>query len=160
MRTKKSLFNIVDTAIILVLIAIIIGSFVRSRQSSMFFGNDSSFDVTYTILIENADTNIRGNLDKGDVLYLESSSKQAGVISGIRKSPSKTYIEDNDNAEMVIKYDSSRHDLTLTISAKAYKNDNGTFICDSYFIAPGKTIKAYTQLCSLEGKITSVNISQ
>ncbi len=157
MENKRSLFNIVDAAIILVLAAIIAGSFIRSSESSIFFGSHTPAKISYTVVIENAEREFRNMLSFGDEVYLASLEKGCGNISGIRKSPSKTYIRDDENECMIIKYDPAKVDITLTITAYVRKDKNGFFLADSQFIAPGKALKLYTGGLSFDCTVTGVS---
>lgn len=157
MEKKKSILNIVDITIILVIVAIIVGSFLKSSQSRIFFGSHNTVKISYTVVISGAERELRQAINAGESVFLKDSGKNCGTISNIRKSPSKTYIVDDESDELLIKYDTSKLDITLTVTADAVKNHNGYLICDSIFIAKGKVLNMFTEFSLFEGTITNVS---
>jgi len=157
MEKKKSFINIIDAAIIIVIIAIFAGSFVRTYMKNHSPANTSVTAVEYTVLIKSADKDFRRLLDNESDVYLSDSDSLCGTIADVTKTPAKTYVEQS-TGELAIKYDPSETDITAVIRADARVDKNGVFVADNVFIAAGKSLDLYTRAFEFECQVQSVRI--
>lgn len=125
-RNKK--FNLLDAAIILVLIGVIAGAIFRSEIKQFMFSDENAV-FTVTVKISDIDNSRAALLIEGSELAF-SNNKYFGTVKETDKTPvSEIYII--DGVEKTIQ-SSTRSDVLLTltvpgyISGDVYCSDNGT----------------------------------
>ncbi len=163
MQKKKSLFNIVDITIIIVLIAIVVGSFVKSAQGKKNAELHDTQPIQYTLRIENTDLKLHNILKSGDTLYLAENNLPCGkLLSAPEKSDAVNYVVNTDTSEPRVQriYNVHKYDITLNVAGEALVNNNGFMICKNEYIAPGKKLKLYTEKTSFECVVTSVKTAE
>ncbi len=157
MQNKKTLFNIVDIAIILVLVAIIAGSVIKSAKGKQNTSTHDTEKIQYTVVIHNTDLTFNTLLKDGDDIYFSDLELPAGKILGeVKKTSAKNYAVNTQSDVLDVKYNPYRNDITFTVVSNAQNKDNSYCLYDSVFIAPGKSLKLYTRNTSFECTVENV----
>ena len=154
MENKKKTLNIIDAAVILVIVAVIAGAFYRNYAGKLFSAAHTPTQIVYTVTVESVDKKYRNLIKTDDEVFLTESEKSCGTVLLSDFKPSKTYVVGED--ALITKYDPAKLDITIKIKSDARKDQNGFFIADSVFIAPGKELKLYTAAMEFSGTVTDV----
>ena len=152
-EVKSWRINIVDIAIILVLIFIVLVSIEYFTDFS-FFGSDGKAQmIEYTVEFEYADKVMADSISAGDDVRGSGGAGDMGKVSLVKVSPQLAYVYDPETAAMVARQlpDSGENDgvpvtLRVTVRVEAvYKAGNG-------YTAGGQRISVGTPLeLSLDG---------
>lgn len=155
MENKIRFFNIIDVAIILVLIAIIGGAVFRTYMDDFFLTNSKNVTIEYVLEIESTEKEFRRLINNGDFLYSNNSSSSCGVVVSCEKNPSKTYVKGQED-ELIIKYNPEKIDIFLTVNSIAQKSDSGYIIEGNNYIGVGLSSQFRTDMFIFDAKVISI----
>ncbi len=140
---KKRPVNIVDIVIIIAIVAIIIGPFIRGYLADKFYSDKSTSEIEISAVIAKQDKLLLDDISVGDKVYFSDNEKLCGEITSLSYTDSGVYITD-DNGERFYATNPQFCDIFLNISAIAKVEDSGTFINGDVFVFPGSHLDLYT----------------
>lgn len=141
MNKSKSRLNIIDLIVIILLLAAITSNlYMFIKKDGMF--TKVKYDITYTVVVENINSEWVGNITAGDVVCDHNSAFNIGKVS-------KVIIKDSDRGIS---------DLEITINAVGEKH-NGILEVNGVQIVRGNMIHIRVPNLVCVGKCTSVKTS-
>lgn len=167
-KAKKAVrFGILDAFIILLVIAIVVGVFLRFNFSDMITKAQNRKDYAITFSIKNIRHTTDEYFNVGDSVYFESDDELFGTLMtysdlskfALDKRPSsKVFNENGEIIEVSYPNTETRIDVTGRIKCEGTLSESGFLLNNSTYIAPGQTINIYTRLVSVT--ITVLEITE
>ncbi|MGN1048591.1 MAG: DUF4330 family protein [Eubacteriales bacterium] len=157
---KQKRFNALDFAILLVIVLCIAALIVRyvmsGREGS---GKTQTYEITFTasdVRYSAADAFITG-----DRVYIEGSGAFIGTFSRLDSNrPASVYTSDLSGGLVKLYYpESTRVDLTGTITSEGVMNSEGFFSEGTTYLSPGMKLKIYTPHLITDVTILSITPS-
>jgi hypothetical protein len=154
MKAKKK-FNKFDLAVVIVILALIVGVFVKF----VVLGNNTqevtaTTPVEYTLEIKAIRQYSVDTLEEGDVIYSATTKTAVGTISAIDVTDATTLVGKADGTAVWGDYE-GRYDVTLTVTVDATE-DNGRWRVDTYNLLSNKQASYYTKYWSFSATILQV----
>ena len=156
MKQKKFHLNWVDGLIVLVVIGLVAGTFLKFRGGGV---TDSAAagdtPITYQVFIGGVRQYTVDAIQVGDTLYDRESDREVGVIREIEARPGTSLIQDPDGAIHEVEAE-NRFDLYLTVDAKGTVSDGVYTISRIYTVNVGSFRQFYTKYSAWQGRIWSI----
>ncbi|MBQ3426541.1 MAG: DUF4330 domain-containing protein [Clostridia bacterium] len=157
-RKIKGKFNIIDLLVILLIIAVIAGLFVRFGSSvTTAVKSDEEFECivkvqsvrqfTVDALTESMETKSR--------LTDKKATVDLGEITGVECEPAEV-LSEKTNGTMVYAPQEDRYNVYVTIRTHAKESDNSYILADSNELAVGRSIEIFSKYVHTSGLITKV----
>ena len=158
-------FGVLDVAIILLIIAIIIGLAFKYNFFNAFVKFQNLDDHVVSFSVENIQNDTQLFISNGDAVYFKDTGKAFGTITEssddsnmpLRTSPSThTFFENGDS--IVITYpQNTRIDATGRIKCNGKTKDDGTFLLNgTSYLSAGQSYVICTEKVTLEITIISI----
>lgn len=122
---KKSLFNIFNILIVLIIVAGIGAALYFFVLKDDQGGAAELSDVEYTVEIKNVRDELTDKISSGDRLLDSVGQIDIGVVDEIEYAQSRICNLDNETGELVISEYPDHSDIIVTVSAKAVLTDMG-----------------------------------
>ncbi|MDP4152333.1 MAG: DUF4330 domain-containing protein [Bacillota bacterium] len=147
-RMKKSklfgLFNILDVAIILFVIAALAGMAAKTNLLSAVKSDVKDSAIEFKVKIYKIRDFSYNAVNIGDVIYDSETGVEIGTVADKKIEPNMTLIE-NLNGTFSQQPSPEYYDMTLTVEGKGKCNENGNFLNGFRLVAPGGTLGINTQ---------------
>lgn len=136
-KKRKLVFNSSDFIVVLALLAIVCGALFRSPLEKMLDERLSSTEILYTVEAYGVPDDLKTCLAVGGTLYGDDD-----IVLGVLKSVETELADKNALTES----GGVSVNIMCTISCDGFSNADGLYIGreKTMFIAPGKSIRAYT----------------
>jgi len=160
-KPKKSKFNIIDITIILVIIFIVIGVFLRYdlAKNINFQANQDKFEVEF--IIQNIQEASQNYLTAGESFYITTASIKIGEIKeilDIRPAEHFVQTQDGETTDMVKSELPRRIDMTGVLACSGRKVDSGFMINGNIYCAAGKEFLIHTGTVETTVTVLSINL--
>ena len=157
MKEKKFRLNWIDALILLVVIGLVAGTWLKfrggDRVTSSAAGGDTP--ITYQVFIGGVRQYTVDAIQAGDTLYDRESDREVGVIREIDVRPGTSMIQDPEGQIHEVEAE-NRFDLYLTIDAKGTVKDGVRTISRIYTVNVGSFRQFYTKYSAWQGRIWSI----
>lgn len=160
-KPKKSKFNIIDILIVLVIILVAIGMFLRYdlAKAINFQANQDKFELEF--IIQDIQEYSQNYLTSGESFYITVSSIKIGEIKeilDIRPAEIFVKIQDGEITDMVKSEKPGRIDVTGVLTCYGKKVDTGYMINGTIYCAAGKEFLVHTGPLETTITVLSMNI--
>ncbi len=165
-NTKKNKFNIVDTFVVLILLALIFGIvFFVLRESGTIYAERNEKNITYTICISGVEEEYISSFTAGDKMLNSSTLNYIGTITKVEKLPTK---ENGEKAlpgastgEYVLEQKERKgvYDVYITLTAKTKLDSRGVAYLDAERITIGSLLNIRSDNFAAESYITAFSLS-
>lgn len=147
--------NIIDFAVILVIVVLLGGAFVKFKVLDKTSTNVELVPITYTVEINGVRDYFLENVKEGDKLFDQTSSNCIGTII---KLESKEATEEMEfpNGEISYVPSEGKIDIVLTVNGEGVVNDSGYFINKTYELLRNSKRNFFTKYAMCEGKILDI----
>lgn len=151
-------FNAIDVFIIVLVILCIVGVYFRS-QIAQWIGIEKNLEE-YTVSFEISEIRYTSSkyLSSGNKVYIDGTDIYVGEISGnCTFMPAEVYIENDDGDLVRVNYPKDTYiDVEGNIKCLGFEKDDGFYLNGTYTIAPGSTLKVYTEMMNFSIVITKI----
>lgn len=151
---NKKRFNIIDAVLVLAILAIFAGVFMRSGFKDKFSQRFEKGEIEYTFVINSIRESSEKCFQNGKKIYSQATQKEIGQITSFEVRPAQAYVE-MDNGEILKSTISGRIDVIVTARVAGSIDSDGRCMMDgTTHIAPGKEIYAHLDnisfMCTVE----------
>lgn len=166
---KAHKFGVLDVAIVLIVLASVIGIYFRFNLIETLNQNANTKNVIIFYNIDNVRYTTPNYINVDDKVYFSSTGELLGTVinaseemsNALNVAPSsEDFFDDGEYVEVFFPNSESRVDANGRLSCKgAYNDDRGLLINGSTHISAGQTISVKTELASFVITITSIEVS-
>ena len=159
-------FNIIDAAIIILIISIVLGIVFRSHIIDKLWAESKTDDYAVSFSVENIRYTTPAYLEVGDEVYFADGGDFFGKlmsesenVNALNITPASEYFTDAGGNVVEVFYpdEESRVDTKGRIECRGYYDEDGGFSIEGkHYIAPGQTVKVRTELVTLTVRITDI----
>lgn len=149
------IFNIIDFAIILVLVASVAGFFMTSGLLEKIGLSTNDQIITAQVRVEGVSSDYAAAFASEDALYFGENGVQVASILSVERSASYKTITKVDGS-MVTAQVPRRYDILITLEGVGTKTELGHFLNGNQHIAPGGTIQLSTLYAQADAVVLSV----
>ena len=152
---KKFKFNILDIAVIVLIVGAIAGIMVRYSVIDRIGTTSASDEARIEFVAVNLRSVTVDAFVEGDLFYW----KQNGICVGSLESKTRDYTEvivHNSDFEMVKTYNDQRFDVTGVLRATGSFTDDGFMLAGTQYIGPGKEMVLQSKNITVTVTITDV----
>lgn len=152
MKEKKFRLNWVDGLIVLVVIGLVAGTWLKFRTIDVT-GNQTT--ITYQVFLSGVRQFTVDALRVGDTLYDHETDRDIGVIKAIDVQPAASIIQDPEGELHAVESE-NRYDLYLTVEGQGTVS-NGTYtISRIYTVNVGSYRQFYTRYTVWLGRVWAI----
>lgn len=156
MKQKKFRLNWVDGLIVLVVIGLVAGTYLKFRGGgNVTSASSGQTPITYQVFIGGARQYTVDAIQAGDSLFDKETDREIGVISEIGVMPCTSLIQDTEGALHWAESE-NRFDLILTVEAKGTVSKGVYTINRLYTVNVGSFRQFYTKYSAWQGRIWSI----
>lgn len=152
---KKIRLNWVDLLILVLVIGLVAGTYLKFRVSDTTNVVEPQTPITYQVQITNIRKATVNALRVGDTLFDDSSGRDIGVISKIDTATALTPVIDTEAVYHLVETD-DRYDVILTVEGKGSVSGNVYTINRIYTLNVGSFRDFYTKYSSWQGRIWAI----
>ncbi len=150
----KGKFNIIDLLVIVLIIAVIAGIFVRfGSKITTAVKSDEEFE--YTVKLESVRQYTVDALEKKGKLSDKKATVDLGEIIDVRTEPA-SFLSETADGRMVYAKQPGRYTVYVTIRTRGKESDNSYITADSEELSVGRNTEIYSKYVHTTGFITSV----
>jgi hypothetical protein len=155
---KKLRPNIIDIAIIVVIIAALVGIWARFDLSRRFTSDGVMQPGEISFLILNIMGTSANELQDGTAVYDKTTGNYIGKIDGtsITSTPAEAYIVGDDGIIKKTTTTTGREDVRGVILTEGTHNADGFYYGGNTFVAPGMEIEVNTENLDVTMLVTGV----
>lgn len=153
MKLRNFKLNILDIAIIFIFISIIVGAVVRMNLSSAAVGGEK-VAITIVLNVEDETKSLSKALALNSDVTISDSQKKLGNVSAVVNRNNVKYVADGET--FTKQFTDDKYRVLIRIQAEAIKNENGLFVTNNLYIAPGKSLQLETDKCVFNGTIVEI----
>lgn len=154
MKNRK--FNILDIAVIIIILLLIFASYTKFRNYNAKSSEDSSLEkIEYVIKVYGVREYTSNAFEIGDKIYDTQTNAEIGKIVNKEIMPTTSY-EKIENGELVKVEVPERYDLTLTLETEGTITQNGYFANRSVELKVGSDKQIETRYVRTTGKIMNI----
>ena len=167
---KNAHFNVIDAFIIIVLIAAVLGIYLRFNLVESLSHTEATEKYNVSFSVENIRYTTPSYVNVGDKVYFGDTGEVFGTLisesenqSVFNITPSSEFFIDSAGAVVEVFYpdSESRIDAKGRIECDGtYSEEGGFCVGGSRFIAPGQTVEIKTELVTLVATITSIDMAE
>ena len=164
--TRKAHFNVIDAAIIVLVVSVILGIVFRSHIIDRLWAQSKTDDYVISYSIENIRYTTPTYLNVGDEVYFADSGELLGTlisesenVNALNITPASEYFTDTNGNIVEVFYpdEESRVDTKGRIECRGYYGEDGGFSVDGrHYLAPGQSISVNTELVTVTINILSI----
>lgn len=156
MTGNKKRFNIIDAVLILAILAVCAGVFIRSGFVDKISARDESGELEYEFIINSIKLTSEQYFDEGTKLYSQTTGNEVGEIVSFYTRPAEAYIE-LPTGEIVKTTIPDRMDVIGVAKVKGTRASDGRCMLNgTTHIAAGKNVYARTNEISFMFTIEGV----
>ena len=156
MKEKKFRLNWVDGLIVLVVIGLVAGTWLKFRTvEATGGGSRNQTPITYQVLLGSVRQYTVDAIRTGDLLYDEETGREVGTIKGIDVQPAVYLVQDTEGVVHRAEHE-NRYDLYLTVEAQGTVSGGVYTINRVYTINVGSFRQFYTQYTTWQGRIWAI----
>ncbi len=139
-KARKLPFNIIDVIIILAVLALGAGIFMRIQLKRQSVSKELQ-TVTVTVKVRRVLAQTDALISKGDVFYQKSDMTKLGEVSSKELFPAVIYTAGPDGKLIRSEYDlNDRVDMVIALAVEGISSESGFLIAGSKYIAPGSSL--------------------
>ena len=155
MEKKKFRLNWVDLLIVVLVIGLVAGTYMKFRVSAKTSVTEPQTPITYQVLLANVRQGTVDAIQVGDTLYDDDSGRDIGVIQSVDVSPATSLVQDTEGALHWADTD-NRFDLILTVEGQGTISGNSYVINRIYSLNIGSFRQFYTKYSTWQGRIWAI----
>lgn len=152
---KKFRFNWIDGLIVVLVIGLVAGTYMKFRVSDKTSVVEPQSAITYQVQLLNVRQYTVDLLQEGDHLYDSESGKDIGVIQSVEVSPA-TSLAQNQEGELNWAETDDRFDLILTVEGQGTVSNNVYTINHTYTLNVGSFRQFQTKYTSWQGRVWAI----
>ncbi len=163
---QKAHFNIIDAAIIILVISVVLGIVFRSHIIDKLWAGSKTDDYVVSFSVDNIRYTTPSYLEVGDEVYFADSGELFGIlmsesdnVNALNITPASEYFTDANGNVIEVFYpdEESRVDTKGRIECRGYYDEDGGFSIDGrHYIAPGQSVSVKTELVTFTLRITDI----
>lgn len=157
MKKSKFRLNWVDLLIVVLVIGLVAGTYMKFRVSDKTSVAEPQTPITYQVLLANVRQGTVDAIQVGDTLYDDDSGRDIGVIQSVDVSPATSLVQDTEGALHWADTD-NRFDLILTVEGKGTVSGNSYVINRIYSLNVGSFRQFYTKYSTWQGRIWDIEM--
>ena len=151
---KKSFrFNIFDILILITVLWIILGLFLRPEIEKLFHKAEET--LTYTLYAEGLTAEQANAIENGCKIYDSKTGRFLGTLSSIKTAPEISYAV-MDDGSLAAGNPENLFTLSATASATGYTTNTGTFLKGDMFITSGSVFRAETETATFDFTVKEI----
>lgn len=148
--------SVIDVLVIAVALVLVAALYTRNTALPIASAADPMDDITYQVVINNMPAGRLESLREGDRLYDKETFNLVGEITGIETEDCVISMLKADGTYVVAPVD-GRYNVTLTVKAKAMKDERGHFYINrSTLVAVGWSMEFYTKTSLFSGTVLEI----
>ena len=157
MKKSKFRLNWVDLLIVVLVIGLVAGTYMKFRVSDKTSVAEPQTPITYQVLLANVRQGTVDAIQVGDTLYDDDSGRDIGVIQSVDVSPATSLVQDTEGALHWADTD-NRFDLILMVEGKGTVSGNSYVINRIYSLNVGSFRQFYTKYSTWQGRIWDIEM--
>lgn len=154
MKKRNLKFNVLDSAIIILLVLFLLGSFANAQLKSMKIFRGKEKNVVVSVEVIDKSKQLSESLKVGEKVYLADSGKCIGTITAVVDKSNKNYVPEGDKFNIVFTDDLYR--VLIKFDATVYENENGLFLKGNRFVASGAVLDLKTPRAVFSGTVSDI----
>ena len=155
MKEKKLRLNWVDGLIVLVVIGLVAGTWLKFHTFDTTGGSRNQTAITYKVFLGGVRQYTVDALEAGDILYDSETDREVGVIKEIDIQPATSIIQDTEGVLHEAESE-NRFDLYLTVEGQGVVS-KGTYTINRVFtVNIGAYRQFYTKYTAWLGRIWDI----
>jgi len=162
MNTKNK-FNIIDVIIIVTVLLIIGVSVFRAVNKSHNDEYAKKDNITYTVIINELDSDYIGSIASGDALYIAQKGVFCGTVSDIKTEYAydtvKVYGEDGTPSSKKV-INPSKINVILNADISANITDSMLYTGQNTYISKGQMVEFYTDTFTFSGIVADFSVNK
>lgn len=148
--------SVIDVLVVAVALVLAAALYTRNTALPIASAADPMDDITYQVVISNMPAGRLESLREGDYLYDKETFNLVGKIVGIEVEDCVISMLKADGTYVMAPID-SRYNVTLTVEAKAMKDERGHFYINrNTLVAVGWSMDFYTKTSLFGGTILEI----
>ena len=148
--------SVIDVLVVAVTLVLAAALYTRNTALPIASAADPMDDITYQVVITNMPAGRLESLKEGDKLYEKETFGWVGEITDIETEDCVISMLKADGTYVMAPVD-SRYNVTLTVNAKAMKDERGHFYINrSTLVAVGWSMDFYTKTSLFSGTILEI----
>ena len=155
MEKKKFRLNWIDLLIVVLVIGLVAGTYMKFRVSDKTSVAEPQTPITYQVLLTNVRQGTVDAIQEGDTLYDDDSGRDIGVIRSVDASPATSLVQDTEGALHWADTD-DRFDVILTVEGQGSVSGNNYVINRIYSLNIGSFRQFYTKYSTWQGRIWDI----
>lgn len=155
MKAKKFRLNWVDGLIVLLVIGLVAGTWLKFRGGGVTSSSSGQTPITYQVFIGGARQYTVDAIQEGDALFDKETDREIGVITSIDIMPCTSLIQDTEG-QLHWAESENRFDLILTVEAKGTVSKGVYTINRIYTVNIGSFRQFYTKYSAWQGRLWSI----
>lgn len=155
MEKKKIRLNWVDLLILVLVIGLVAGTYMKFRVSDKTSVAEPQTPITYQVFLPNIRQGTVDAIQAGDTLYDDDSGRDIGVIQSVDVSPAASLVQDTEGSLHWADTD-NRFDLILTVEGQGTVSGNTYVINRIYSLNIGSFRQFYTKYSTWQGRIWAI----
>ena len=155
MEKKKFRLNWIDLLIVVLVIGLVAGTYMKFRVSDKTSVAEPQTPITYQVLLTNVRQGTVDAIQEGDTLYDDDSGRDIGVIRSVDASPATSLAQDTEGALHWADTD-DRFDVILTVEGQGSVSGNNYVINRIYSLNIGSFRQFYTKYSTWQGRIWDI----
>lgn len=156
-KKKKFKFNIIDVAVLLVVILVILGASLKFGKYNEKTDESSEGTILYTINIENVRDYSLQAYQSGDVVFDSLTGVKIGTIQNIESFDAVTY-ENSEDGELVKVVNPYKKDIILYIETPGTVENNAYYANKSIELKVNSQKAIETKYIKTTGIISNITV--
>ena len=155
MEKKKFRLNWIDLLIVVLVIGLVAGTYIKFRVSDKTSVAEPQTPITYQVLLANVRQGTVDAIQEGDILYDDDSDREIGVIRSLDVTPATSLVQDTEGALHWADTD-DRFDVILTVEGQGSVSGGNYVINRIYSLNVGSFRQFYTKYSTWQGRIWDI----
>lgn len=155
MEKKKFRLNWIDLLIVVLVIGLVAGTYMKFRVSDKTSVAEPQTPITYQVLLANVRQGTVDAIQEGDILYDDDSDREIGVIRSLDVTPATSLVQDTEGALHWADTD-DRFDVILTVEGQGSVSGGNYVINRIYSLNVGSFRQFYTKYSTWQGRIWDI----
>lgn len=136
-KKSKLRFNVIDLAVIVIIIGAITGTALRYNLVSRISSTGVSEEANISFIAQELRLSSVDGFVEGDVFYWKQNGIRIGTLESKTRDYNEVFIHNSD-FEIVKSYNEQRYDVRGVIKAVGRFTDDGFMLGGTQYIGPGK----------------------
>ncbi|NLZ36273.1 MAG: DUF4330 family protein [Clostridiales bacterium] len=155
-KKNKLRFNVIDLAVIVIIIGAIAGTAIRYNLISRISSTGTSEEASISFIASDLRLSSVDGFVEGDVFYWKQNGIRIGTLESKTRDYNEVYIHNSD-FEIIKSYNEQRYDVRGVIKAVGSFTDDGFMLGGTQYIGPGKEMLVQSKNILVTITITDVN---